>query len=605
MAVDATSGRLSGAFRDAPAALAILRHRISFARVVIFSTIVVSSTFLRLTSMPSMPLGRVCVLAGVEIAIVAPFRAWFATGRALGVLLAATFAVDLVVLPLALVIPGFPGVFHMLYLSIIVPVALTSVAWGAVMIGIASLSHVALLVAAGADAASPDFVAPIVIFLVVGQQCVYYSRRIAESAREAATESTAAAALLHVARELADASSSTALLERVVELARDLSGGEWSSVLMRDGHRGTYRVAGLVSRTGIADEEIRAMEFAPGEFPDHLVPPSDECVLVADGDAEVPAWLRARWRMAGFFAVAMRRENEMVGLLLVGRRTDGNDALTERLLIGVARQAVLALEHARVLEDLRTAGELKTEFVGTMSHELRSPLNAILGYVEILTEEDGEPGNATREGRRALLARVRAHGVQLLEMIAATLDLSRLELGRVPVTRAPIPGAILFDEIRAGIPDYWRKAPVALEWRYGELPVVETDAAKVQTIVRNLVHNALKFTEAGRVTVAARVDRLPDGARGELSIVVSDTGVGIRADRQSVVFEMFRQGDGSDSRRYGGVGLGLYIARRLTTALGGTIALESDEGVGSTFTVSIPVGVEAVDHERARSRAAG
>jgi signal transduction histidine kinase len=580
-------------FDGDPAAIAILRHRLSAARAITFSTIALYATLLRLTSLPDMHLIPVLCLAAVEVALLVPFRAWLARGQALRLLLAATFALDFVVGTLAFIaVPQLPIVFHMLYLLVIVPAALTSTSWGLITVVLASGCHVALLLGRP-DAGPIEFVGPIVLFLLSGQQSVFYGRRIAAIAHNAATESKIAAALLRVAHELATAASSTVLPQRVAELAYELSGAEWTIVMIRDPTRGSYRVAGIVTRTGIANDEILTAEFPAGTFPDAVIAGSAEgCTLIDEYDAVMPAWLRTRWRVGSFLAVTLRHAEEPFGLLFVGSGLAGIDEPTRRLLVGIADQTVLALDHARVLEDLRTASALKTEFMGTMSHELRSPLNAILGYVEMLVEEDGEPGTPTRESRRTVLQRVNVHALQLLEMITATLDVSRLESGRLPITRGAVDLDALVADLRTNIPAYWRKPPVALEWRYDALPRIETDAAKVKTILRNLIHNALKFTEHGRVVVSLGVRPTStddDPTHGVLTVVVTDTGVGIPSDCQALIFEMFRQGDGSDSRRHGGVGLGLYIVRRLVQALGGTIRLDSTEGTGSTFDISLPV----------------
>jgi two-component system capsular synthesis sensor histidine kinase RcsC len=312
--------------------------------------------------------------------------------------------------------------------------------------------------------------------------------------------------------------------------------------------------------------------------------------------------LRERWRLGAFLVTALRHADAPIGLLLVGVDDCDPDAMTERLVVGVAAQTALALENARLLEDLRAASALKTEFMATMSHELRSPLNAILGYVEILHDEDGEPGRATREGRCALLDRVAMHSRELLDMIVATLDVGRLESGRLPVALAPVELAALVEEMQAVVPEYWRKASVTLEWKAGEGPTVETDGEKVKTIVYNLVHNALKFTDRGRVEVrigiaaAEHADVEPRCAR--LEVVVTDSGVGIAPERQAVMFEMFRQGDASDTRRHGGVGLGLYVVQRLVHALDGAVRVDSAEGVGSTFTITLPVRIAGAARER-------
>ena len=557
--------------------------------------------FLWMTSVPTMPLRIVLPLVGLEIALVAPYRWWYDTGRALGALLVVTFVVDLIVVPITLAaIPDLPGFFHMTYLLVITPATLASVPWGMVVTAIASVSHVALVVASdGTDADTITIIGPVVIFLIVGQQSVHYSRHVAQIAREADTESAIASALLRASGELARFATSSALLQHLASLVRELTGGPWACVLLRDPHRGTYRMAGLVSRAGIIDEEVRTFEFEPGDFPEVLAARAgDGCIVVDRDDPVIEASLRERWRLGSMLAMALRQADAPVGLLLVGMDELELDAVTRRLVVGIAAQAVMALENARLLDDLRAASTLKTKFMAAMSHELRSPLNAILGYVEILREEDGEPGNATRDGRRALLDRVGMHSRQLLEMITATLDISRLDSGRLPVVLAVVDLATLVDGMRTGVPQYWRKPAVTLDWVCSDLVTIETDAAKVQTIVRNLVHNALKFTDRGRVVVwiGVTIDAqlYEDPTRAMLEVTVSDTGIGIAPERQAVMFEMFRQGDGSDSRRHGGVGLGLYIVRRLVQALDGTIRLENVADGGCEFRIAIPVRVVGV-----------
>jgi signal transduction histidine kinase len=585
-----------------PAWLAMLRHRISMARPATFAAVGIYAAFLHATGLPTLPLRLILVVVALEIALVAPYRWWYGTGRAPGTLLGVTFLVDLVLLVVILAsIPDLPVEFHMLYLLVIIPVALASVWWGLAAIAVASASHVALLVLrVGANVGAVDVFAPIVLFLLVGQQSVQYSRRIAQIAREAETESAISAALLHASRELATFATSTALLQHVAGMACELARGEWACVLLRDAQRETYRAVALVSRTGTIDEEVRAsFEIAAGDFPDELIARAgDGCAAVAADDPVIAPLLRDRWRIGALLAAALRCGDVPLGLLLVGMDGEMRDATSERLVVGIAAQAALALENARLLEDLRAASALKTEFMNTMSHELRSPLNAILGYVEMLRDEDGEPGNATREGRCALLERVGVYALQLLEMITATLDVSRLDAGRLPVSIAPVELSALVADVRSSLPEYWRKPAVVFEWTTGELPTVETDAAKVKTIIRNLVHNALKFTDAGRVAVrigVAQVDAAADGPRrAALTLVVRDTGIGIAPDRRAVIFEMFRQGDGSDVRRHGGVGLGLYIVRRLVQVLDGMIHLDSVEGAGSEFTVTLPVCLVAV-----------
>jgi two-component system sensor histidine kinase EvgS len=181
-------------------------------------------------------------------------------------------------------------------------------------------------------------------------------------------------------------------------------------------------------------------------------------------------------------------------------------------------------------------------------------------------------------------------------MIQATLDVSRLEAGRLPLQEAPVDLRTFLSDLRAGIPEYWQKASVSLQWSVADaMPAVILDTAKLTTIVRNLVQNALKFTDAGEVVVRARFDaaNLEFPTPDQLVITVSDTGIGIPQEQLGVVFEMFRQADGSDSRRHGGVGLGLYIVSRLAQALGGSVRVDSKPGEGSIFTVTVPVRLKS------------
>jgi signal transduction histidine kinase len=326
-------------------------------------------------------------------------------------------------------------------------------------------------------------------------------------------------------------------------------------------------------------------------------------------ESPVPPILSARWLIGPFLGAALRRGDDAVGLLLLGQDDPATafHPLTRRLLAGIAHQTVLALDNARLVDELRAASTLKSEFIGTMSHELRSPLNAIIGYTDLLRDEAAAATDPQAAARGDTLARVRFYALQLLEMIEATLDVNRLEAGRLPLRNVSTDLRTFMAEVRAGIPEYWGKPGVALEWSVpADLPVVELDAPKLVTVLRNLVHNALKFTERGRVGVHARLDIAhPDAAiptPDQLTFTVTDTGVGIPPEQIGMVFEMFRQADGSDSRRHGGVGLGLYIVMRLTQALGGAVRVESVPGEGSTFTVAVPVHV--LEAERA-VRAAG
>jgi len=224
--------------------------------------------------------------------------------------------------------------------------------------------------------------------------------------------------------------------------------------------------------------------------------------------------------------------------------------------------------------------------MATMSHELRTPLNVIIGYTEML--RDGAVGALTG-GQSELIERLDTRGRELLDLVEATLQVNRLEVGRDNVNSTPIPLAELvraLDVSTAGLP---RPADVSFEWRLPEEPaaMIRTDRAKLALVVRNLVGNAFKFTTAGKVEVRLAL------SRDVLAIEVEDTGIGIAADQVPIIFDMFRQVDGSETRRHNGVGLGLYIVKQFVTRLGGRIEVESTPGKGSTFRVAFPGAVVA------------
>jgi len=563
------------------------------------------------TLLPDLPIGALVGLATAEILVTVPYRRWLRSGRRLGLLIYTQFAVDIVAFSYGLSLaPELPNEFHFLYLMVIVPCAIFSLLCGLVM---ATLSTIAHLWLAPALEWSLPVLMPILVFFLVAQQSRFYGDRLVAKNRDAEAGARMTEGLLTVVRTLVSTPTSSSLLQRVTEMTRDLTASQWACALVRDPQRATYRVMGLASRTGLFDEEIRSVEFHSAGLDAVLARHAPEACLAVRAPAEspIPPTLSERWTIGPFVGAVLRRGDKGLGMLLVGQDDPATAFLpaTERLLLGIAHQTVLALDNARLVDELRAASSLKSEFISTMSHELRSPLNAIIGYTDLLRDEARAAGAADPEAaaREDTLGRVRFYALQLLEMIQATLDVSRLEAGRLPVHPVLVALDDFVAELRAGIPEYWRKDDVALAWTVAaHLPVVEVDAPKLVTVVRNLVHNALKFTERGRVEVQVRLDTSlpePGGSPADtLVLAVIDTGIGIPREQLDVVFEMFRQADGSDSRRHGGVGLGLYIVMRLTQALGGAVRVDSMPGRGSTFSVTVPVKrAAAVEPTRAAS----
>ena len=212
-----------------------------------------------------------------------------------------------------------------------------------------------------------------------------------------------------------------------------------------------------------------------------------------------------------------------------------------------------------------------------MSHELRTPLNVIMGYNDLLLE--GAFGTLPDEIHNTL-ARTQRSARELLALITATLDLSRLESGESPVRVEPVVVTELFDQLRA---ETETQSAVALDWHVaGSLPALETDRGKLATVLRNLIDNALKFTQQGMVRVMAEPDE------EAVVFTVADSGIGISEQDLPIIFELFRQVEPAHTRRHGGVGLGLYMVKRLLLQLHGDIEVSSAVGEGSRFLVRIP-----------------
>jgi signal transduction histidine kinase len=415
--------------------------------------------------------------------------------------------------------------------------------------------------------------------------------------REEAEISTA---LLRVSELLNANPDADDRLDRLAALTCELVGCEFVNVLLCDAKHHTLRVtAGHDRVRPELQTEVRQVDFDQRDFPEIVragMTGWSEVDTASVCEPGPPSWLR-RWDLRSIAATPLRLRGEIIGYLAAGSHADPGpfSQKARRLLTGIAQQTVTAIENGRLLNNLRAANSLKSEFISTMSHELRTPLNAIIGYNELLG--DGEFG-AVSARQREVCGKVLQYSRQLLELIQATLDVSRMESGALPVTLSAVDVAALLVEVEREIPAAWVKPGVTVSFAVeGEIPTFQTDHSKLKMVVRNLVHNALKFTDAGSVSVHATTDAV----RATLLITVADTGIGISPEGQRIIFDMFRQVDGSDRRRHDGVGLGLYIVRRLTALLGGTITVESEVGRGTRFQVRFPLqpsGARAADAHR-------
>ena len=369
------------------------------------------------------------------------------------------------------------------------------------------------------------------------------------------------------------------LLVRSVSRALDL---DWSIGARFDEAHGVFRVVGtkgLPEGASMPSDELRAEDYPV--LADLLA----RRQIVAAGEPHVTPLL-VGGTVGSWIAIPLCRGSWMAGVLIAGREQDrvpfGRGQ--RRIADGLAQHASTALQNARLIADLENADRLKSEFVSTVSHELRTPLNVIIGYTEMLRE--GAVGDLSGD-QRDLVDRLDTRGRELLDLVEATLQVNRIEAGRDQVNAAPIGlGELVraLDISTAGLP---RPPAVSFEWRLPEAPgaMLRTDRAKLALVVRNLVGNAFKFTSAGKVEVRLLL------AGDVLAIEVEDSGIGIPADQLPIIFDMFRQVDGSETRKHNGVGLGLYIVKQFVTRLGGRIEVASTPGRGSTFRVAFPGAV--------------
>ncbi|MYM68175.1 PAS domain S-box protein [Pseudoduganella sp. FT55W] len=251
--------------------------------------------------------------------------------------------------------------------------------------------------------------------------------------------------------------------------------------------------------------------------------------------------------------------------------------------ISERKQFEQALQEKNV--ELAKAVAAKDRFLTGMSHELRTPLNAIIGFTGTMLMKLPGPIN---DEQNKQLRMVQSSARHLLSLINDLLDLTRIESGKVELDVAPLPCRALIDEVLTSFKPQARSKGLALEFEASaEELTVSSDRRAVQQILMNLLHNAIKFTNNG--TVLVRLAKSMVGTRACATISVSDTGIGIAAEQRDDMFQAFSQLDAAALRQFEGTGLGLHLSRKLASLLHGEILFDSEYGVGSVFTLALPL----------------
>jgi signal transduction histidine kinase/CheY-like chemotaxis protein len=287
-------------------------------------------------------------------------------------------------------------------------------------------------------------------------------------------------------------------------------------------------------------------------------------------------------------AVPLLREERVIGALVIRRRVAGEfPPSVVTLLQTLAGQSVLAIQNARLFREiaeksrqLEVASQLKSQFLANMSHELRTPLNAIIGVTEMLHEDAVD---LKRDDDLEPLERVLRAARHLLALINDILDLSKIEAGKIDIHLESFAIAPLVTDVVQTIATMADKNgnQVVVECPDG-IGMMNADQTRIRQALLNLASNANKFTEKGTVTIAAQAQPT------EITVAVTDTGIGMTEEQMGRLFQEFSQADASTTRKYGGTGLGLAISRHFCRMMGGDVTVESKPGEGSTFTIRLP-----------------
>ena len=402
--------------------------------------------------------------------------------------------------------------------------------------------------------------------------------------------------LAQVAEFMGTSMSLEEVITAAMRFTSALMGADGSSILLINREQGNLS---FFIALGEKAEQLKNITLAKGEGIAGFVAETGLPVVVSDVDRE-PRFAQRVDQTTGFntrsiACVPLKVRGELKGVVeVVSRRAGAFGDKELDMLTAIAGPVAIMIDNARLIHEVRTlhnklaeANRLKAEFLATMTHEVRTPINIVIGNLDLLL--GGFLGEMSDRQRKSLETALRNSG-EALNLVSSLLDLSRYEAGQFVVRVEEFRIEEVWAELELLFRTGLSGKEVKLSWGgEGSLPTLKTDRIKVKEIISNIIFNAVKYTDRGQVRVVAS----PVGSGEAITIDVKDTGVGIPEEFLPFIFEPFRQAEGALQRSVGGVGLGLTIAKRLLNLLHGKIEVESEVGKGTTFRVTIPTRYSA------------
>jgi PAS domain S-box-containing protein len=383
--------------------------------------------------------------------------------------------------------------------------------------------------------------------------------------------------------------STQATMAGIVERLMEATGADAALIRLWDKQTGAYLITG---HRGFTDEYLERVNAAHVAGAVKWVVEHGEPIIAPDiaSEPRFKGKVQLKQGLRSCAVLPLKVQNEVRGIFHIASRKLGYFDEEQKLhLTAIARQMGIALENKEMFDNLRAsrdelekANKIKDDFLSVMSHELKTPLVVVIGYAELL--KNGAIGALNQEQQEAL-ERMLGSTSEQLNIINNILETIQLEANTIVPTYQLVDVQDLIETLKSEYDSRANNKGVKLGCRHSATPFqIITDPAMLKQILHNLINNAIKFTNRGSVTLSAR--KVGNGKKVEFS--VSDTGIGIPKETQEAIFEKFYQLDNTDTRRYGGVGLGLHIVKELTDFLHGEVQVESEPRKGSSFTVRIP-----------------